>query len=66
MKTLSNIRTQDLTTDAEVSIHKFVEKGMTELTDDKETAKQLAKQRNSYYYPVYENGKTCGIYGVPK
>lgn len=66
MRTLKNIRTEDLTTDAEVRIHRFVEQGMTELTDCKETANKLAKQKNSYYYQVYENGKSSGIYGVPK
>lgn len=63
---MKNLRTEHLTTDARVQISKFVEEGRTFITDNFQKAVKIAKERNSYHYQVYEDGRSTGLYGVPK
>lgn len=63
---MKNIRTEHLTTDARVQISKFIQQGRTKITDCKQEAIKFAKEQNSYHYDIYEDGKSTGLYGIPK
>ena len=63
---MENLRTEHLTTDARVLIKKFIDEKRTFVTDCLKKAIKTAKDRNSYHYEIYKDGKSTGLYGVPK
>ena len=61
MKTLTGY-----TTENGVSIDLFIENGSTLIADNEKQANIIAKENNSYPYQVFQNGKSCGLYAIPK
>jgi len=49
-----------------VSIDKFIENRSTLLVEGEAKAYKTATDNNSYYYQVFHNGKSCGLYAIPK
>lgn len=54
------------TTKDNCNIESRIENGQTLVFDNELDARDNARQMNSYYYPVFMNGKTNGEYAVPK
>ena len=54
------------TTKENCNIEERIEAGRTLVFDNELTARDEAKQMNSYYYPVFMNGKSTGEYAVPR
>jgi len=61
MKTLAGY-----TTENGVSIDLFIENGSTLIANNEKQANIIAKENNSYIYQVFQNGKSCGLYAIPK
>lgn len=60
------VQTIDFTTDVGTSIHRFIEEENTVVFKDEISARDQARRQHSYYYCVYVNGKTIGLFAVPK
>lgn len=54
------------TTEYGVDITRRIYCGETLLADSVLEAEALARKYKTFYYPVYQDGKFSGMYGVPK
>ncbi len=60
------IKERYLTTDTGMNIDKRIEDKKTAVFDNYAEAKAHAEQQRSYHYPIFEDGKSTELYGVPK
>lgn len=63
---MSNTNYGQRTTKENCNIENNIESGLTFIFENELQARDNARQMNSYYYPVFVNGKTNGEYAVPK
>lgn len=60
------IDTTDFTNDVRTDISRFIKEGNTVVFKDEKSAKDYSKKQNTYYYAVFQMGKTTGLFAVPK
>jgi hypothetical protein len=58
-------RSEEFTTEVGNKIERFVNDDRTVIVDNLKDAINLARQKMSYYYPLFVNFKHTGLYGVP-